>query len=318
MTAILQHVGLQPQDLLTLDDLPSLEPMDTRWLLVDHNSLTGPLVRFSERVVGCVDHHTDEGHVPSDCGAEPRVIETCGSCVSLIAENCRSAWDDLAAEGASSSDARDADRGMALLALSAIFSDTVYLTAKDKTTPKDVSAVDYLEAKLRGTEYDRKAFCDKIVAVRLDISALSLRDIFRKDYKEWTEGGLRLGTSSVVQNFDYLLDKAGSADVFMDELGAWAAEKELDLLAVMTLSVAGGGYERELLLWAGNEKAVNIAKKFVDEGAEELGLAELGLAEFKKGVLDAEGENQWRRAWKQRNLKASRKQIAPLIRTAMQ
>lgn len=313
MTATLQHVGLQPQDLLTLDDLPALESKDTRWLLVDHNSLTGPLARFSERVVGCIDHHADEGHVPADCGAEPRVIETCGSCVSLIAEHCRPVWDDLAAEGASSRDAADADRGLALMALSAIFSDTVYLTAKDKTTPKDVWAVDYLESKLRGTDYDRKAFCDRIVAVRLDLSALSLRDIFRKDYKEWTEGGLRLGTCSVVQNFDYLLEKAGSTDVFADELGAWAAEKELDLVAVMTLSTAGGGYERELLLWARNVKAVEIARRFVDGAAEEL-----SLAEFKGGVLNVEGENQWRRAWKQGNLKASRKQIAPLIRTVMQ
>lgn len=313
MTATLQHVGLEPQDLLTLDDLPHLEPNDTRWLLVDHNSLTGPLARFSERVVGCVDHHVDEGHVPTDCGSEPRVIETCGSCASLIAEHCRSAWDDLATEGASSRDAADADRGMALMALSAIFSDTVYLTAKDKTTPKDVSAADYLEAKLRGTDYDRKAFCDKIVAVRLDISSLSLRDIFRKDYKEWTEGDLRLGTGSVVQNFDYLLDKAGSAKVFTDELGAWAAEKELDLVAVMTLSVAGGGYERELLLWARNERAVKIARRFADERSEEL-----GLTEFREGILDDGGESQWRRAWTQGNLNASRKQIAPLIRTAMQ
>lgn len=313
MTATLQHVGLQPQDLLTLDDLPHLEPKDTRWLLVDHNSLTGPLARFSERVIGCVDHHADEGHVPADCGAEPRVIETCGSCASLIAEHCRSEWDDLAAEGASSTDAAEADRGMALMALSAIFSDTVCLTAKDKTTPKDVSAAEYLETKLRGTDYDRKAFCDKIVAVRLDISSLSLRDIFRKDYKEWTEGGLRLGTCSVVQNFDYLLEKAGSAEVFTDELGTWAAEKELDLVSVMTLSVEGGGYERDLLLWARNERAVQVARRFADKES-----GELELTKFRQGVLDAERESQWRRAWKQGNLKASRKQIAPLIRTAMQ
>lgn len=312
MTAVLHHVGLKPQDLLTLDDLPPLEPADTRWLLVDHNSLTGPLARFESRVAGCVDHHADEGHVPADCGAEPRVIETCGSCASLIVEHCRGAWDNLAAEGASSPDAADADRGMALMALGAIFSDTVYLTAKDKTTPKDVAAVGYLEAKLRDTDYDRKAFCDKIVAVRLDISALSLRDIFRKDYKEWIEGGARLGTCSVVQNLDYLLDKAGSAGALADELGAWADEKGLDLVSVMTLSVAGGGYERDLLLWGRNEAAVKVAKRFADEAA-----GELGLAQFKGGALDLDGENEWRRAWKQGSLKQSRKQIAPLIRKAM-
>ena len=263
-------------------------------------------------MVGCVDHHVDEGHVPADCGSEPRIIETCGSCASLIAEHSRETWDALAAEGASSPDAAAADRGLALMALSAIFSDTVCLTAKDKTTSTDVSAASYLEGKLTGTDYDRKAFCDKIVAVRLDISSLSLRDIFRKDYKEWAEGSLRLGTASVVQNFDFLLNKAGSADVFIDALGSWAAEKELDLVAVMTLSVEGGGYERELLLWARNPAGVRAAKKFVE------GAGELELAEYRDGVLDLEGEDQWRRAWKQGSVMQSRKQVAPLIRKAMQ
>lgn len=312
MTAALRYAGLKPTDLLTLDDLPPLEPQDTRWLLVDHNSLTGPLARFSDRVAGCIDHHADEGHVPSDCGPEPRVIETCGSCVSLIATHCREAWDALSAEGVSSKDALDADRGMALMALSAIFSDTVNLTASDKVTPKDVSAVEYLEAKLRGTEYDRTAFCDEIAAVRLDLSALSLRDIFRKDYKEWTEDGAKLGTCSVVQGFGYLLDKAGSADVLVEELGKWAEEKGLDLVSVMTLSTQNGGYERELLLWARNERVVRIAKRF-----EEVCGGELGLKELKGGILDLQGETQWRRAWKQGSVKQSRKQIAPLIRKAM-
>ncbi|SPN99697.1 related to exopolyphosphatase [Cephalotrichum gorgonifer] len=313
MTAVLRHVGLEPQDLLTLDDLPDIEPRDTRFLLVDHNSPTGVVRRFGDRVVGTIDHHADEGHVPADCGEEPRLIETCGSCVSLITHYCREVWDDLAREGSSSADAAAADKAMALMALAVIFSDTVNLTAKDKVMPKDTSAVEYLEAKLEGSGYDRQAYCDKISAVRLDLSDLSLRDIFRKDYKEWVSGDLRLGTCSVVQNFGYMLGRAGSEDVLVGELGRWAEEKQLDLVSVMTLAIGDGKYERELLLWGRNDRAVRAAKKFSTDYGEELGLSPLN-----DGALDVDGETDWRRVWKQGSVKQSRKQIAPLIRKAME
>ncbi|MBE3110489.1 MAG: hypothetical protein IMZ46_08255, partial [Acidobacteria bacterium] len=68
----------------------------------------------------------------------------------------------------------------------------------------------------------------------------------------------------------------------------------------------------DLLLWGRNEAAVKIARRFAD-GA----VGELGLVEFGGGVLDLDGEGQWRRAWRQTSLKQSRKQIAPLIRKAM-
>jgi exopolyphosphatase len=202
---------------------------------------------------------------------------------------------------------------MALMALGVIFADTVNLRAKDRVTPWDVRAVEYLEEKLGGTGYDREKYCDEIHRVRRDLDGLSLRDIFRKDYKEWVEGGMKLGTSAVVQNFDYLLGRAGgSADVLMGELGKWAEEKGLDLVSVMTLATHDGRYEREVLLWGRNEKAVEASRDF--EKAEQ---AELDLHSFRDGLLDLDAQGQWGKAWKQGNVKHSRKQVAPMIRDAM-
>ncbi|PKS09138.1 hypothetical protein jhhlp_003752 [Lomentospora prolificans] len=316
MTAVLAYVGLKPQDLLTLDDLPNGEAApgsgDTTWYLVDHNSPTGIIKeRYGGRIAGCIDHHADENYVPED--GNPRVIETCGSCVSLIVECCRDAWDSLASEARESKDAAEADRGMALMALGVIFSDTVNLKAKEKVTPRDVDAVEYLEKKLGGTDYDREKYCDEIEKVRRDLDGLSFRDIFRKDYKEWVENGLKLGTCSVIQNIEYLLARAGSGDVLMKELGRWAEEKSLDLVSIMTLATHDDGkYERQVLLWGLNEKAAKASREF-----ERVSGDELELQAFEGGSLDLDAHGQWRKAWKQGNLKHSRKQIAPMIRDAM-
>ncbi|OLN95728.1 putative exopolyphosphatase [Colletotrichum chlorophyti] len=306
MTAALAQAHLKPSDLLTLDDLPAdLAPKDTRWVLVDHNALTGALAsRYAARVVGCVDHHADEDAVPRDTGSEPRLIEKCGSAASLVVDFCRPAWEAL--------EPTEADAHLARLSLAAILIDTTNLASKDKTTPKDVSAVSFLE-QLAGRPFDRAAFFDDISAVKEDISSLGFRDIFRKDYKQWEDEGRVMGVSSVVQNLQYLLEKAGGDDgVLLGAFREWCEEKELDIGVIMTTSHPGGQFQRELLLWAFNKDAVASCKRFYDGYKEEL-----GLGEWEGGRFDEVKEGQWRMAWTQRNLSQSRKQVAPMLRAAV-
>ncbi|KAK2031313.1 exopolyphosphatase [Colletotrichum zoysiae] len=329
MAAALAHARLSPDDLLTLDDVPAdLAPRDARWVLVDHNALTGDLAaRFAGRVVGCVDHHADEGAVPRDAGPdEPRVVETCGSCSSLVVEYCRPAWEKALAEAAGGGDDADVDAHLAQLSLAAILIDTTNLKSRDKTTDKDVAAVSFLE-RLAPPAYSRDALFDEISAVKEDISPLSFRDVFRKDYKQWEDrggdgaGGGRsqlMGTSAVVQNLDYLVGKAGGDEgALLREFAAWAAEKRLDIGVVMTTAHPGGRLEREVLVWAFNEAAVASCKAFHDRFA-----GELGLAPWRGGRLDGAGRDGdsggwWRAAWTQANVAASRKQVAPMLREAI-
>ncbi|KAK1989897.1 DHH phosphoesterase, partial [Colletotrichum falcatum] len=344
MAAALAHARLAPDDLLTLDDLPAdLPARDTRWLLVDHNALTGDLAaRYAGRVVGCVDHHADEGSVPrdetgGDAHDEPRVIETCGSCSSLVVEYCRPAWEKtLADPAAAAADAEDVDAHLAQLSLAAILIDTTNLKSKDKTTDKDVAAVSFLE-RLAPPAYARDALFDEISAVKEDISSLSFRDVFRKDYKQWEDqsgggaggGGRRqvMGTSAVVQNLDYLVAaKAGGDErALLREFRKWAeGEKALDIGVVMTTAHPAGPLEREVLVWAFNEAAAASCRAFYDRFG-----GELGLAPWRGGRLDSDGgggayddegaraRGEWRAAWTQANVAASRKQVAPMLREAI-
>jgi len=313
--AVLSHASLKTSDLLTLDDLPSgLSPEGTRWLLVDHNALTGPLQKYSERVVGCIDHHADEGTVPRDSD-EPRIIERAGSCMSLVVNYCRQGWDALPRSG---EEEEEQDRQLAMVSLGPILADTAGLTAKEKVTLHDQRAVDFLEAKLKG--YDRTKYYAEIETVKKDVSNLSLRDIFRKDYKEWTEGNLKLGISSAVQPLQYLLDSKadGNRDTLIDELRTWADERELDIVVVMTAFSKGDrGFARELLVWARGRTegsaAVQAADFFREQFCEELQLETQG----EWGLDMTNGDSEWRKGWKQGNLGASRKQVGPMVREAM-
>ncbi|KHN98461.1 exopolyphosphatase [Metarhizium album ARSEF 1941] len=323
MAAVLQHAGLAARDLVTLSELPDpLQPEDTRWLLVDHNCLTGPLKRFRDQVVGCVDHHVDEGALPA--GIEPRVIEPCGSCMSLVVDECRPAWTQLLqaqdleaapARGAAAADLLppgEQDR-LVKLALAPILLDTVNLTAEAKVRPKDPQAVRFLEAQIREPGFSTTRYYELISAVKEDVSGLSLRDIFRKDFKQWDEAGLSLGISCVVQGFEYLLEKAGTKHVFLAELAAWADERKLDVAAVMTTSHPGGNFHRQLLVWGLTDRGKAAIGRFGDVGRP------LGLEQWEDGALDGDdgdGGNT-RFAWRQANLAASRKQVAPLLREAL-
>lgn len=308
MTAVLRHAGLAPSDLLTLCDLPDqLRLEDTRWLLVDHNSLTGRLARFSGRVTGCIDHHANEDVVPPD--ASPRVIEPCGSCMSLVIEESKGLWEELASRQDEPISITE-QANLAKLGLAAILIDTINLTAEAKIRDKDRTAAAFLESKLQGDPTFTSSLFHSINSVKEDISSLGFRDVLRKDYKEWTEGSIRIGISSVPQGLDYLIDdKAkGSADDFAAAVSSWAKERTLDLVAVMTTSNLDGEFRRDLLAWALSGRGEKTLASFAAASSHEL-----QLETYAGGRLD---EGDRRVAWRQRNLAASRKQVAPLIRDA--
>lgn len=348
--AVFRHANIEPKHLITLDDLPDLStikstlpPDNTRWILVDHNALQGQLGKiYFSQVQGVIDHHEDEGKVPEETGSEPRIIDKSGSCTSLVTEYCRQAWDLLSdsalstgaahAQGDSLSDdgavTKLWDAQVAQLGLASILIDTSNLQSKDKTTEHDIKAVKYLEARVLScpklaAEYDRSKFYKEIDTAKEDIGGLMLQDILRKDYKEWEEGGQKLGISSVVKHIDFLLKKAGGEaetesldQAFLKALRKFSKDRDLDIYAVMTTSTSSEReFHRELLVWAFNDTAISATKKFAANAKEELGLEDWNGSN-EKG-LELTSDEGWRMVWWQRNVQHSRKRVAPLLREAM-
>ncbi|KAK0862361.1 Exopolyphosphatase [Friedmanniomyces endolithicus] len=323
LTALLRHAGVKPDDLITLDDLGNL-PMPlskTDWTLVDHNALTGCLAQhYASSVSGVIDHHDDEAAVPSS--ATPRIIEKSGSCNSLIVNQLRSTWDDVSSNstsvGAANAQSSDGviddeaytttwDAQVAKLALGSILIDTHCMTDESKVTEHDRRAVRYLEARINashkyGKDYDRKVFFEEINAAKSDLDALSLVDVLRKDYKQWTEGVKTVGISSVVKPISWLRKKAEGD--FTQTLIDFANKRELQLLAIMTAFTSeSGDFARELLLIAlDGEGATEAAERFVKQAASELKLEQSEL----ESVSGRSGP-PFMQLWHQKNVAASRK-----------
>lgn len=309
-TEVLRRADVTPNDVITLDELPAADELArSPWFLVDHNSLTGRLAQYRDRVVGCIDHHDDEGHLPQDC--QVRVIEKTGSCMSLIVNHCWGAWEEL--RKSADPPAPGVDEQLAYLALAPILIDTHNFTDRNKTTRFDESAARRLEETLVGPAYVRDRFFAEVSELKEDISSLSMRDVLRKDYKEWVENGLRLGTSSAPVDFAGLTDKVGgTADALAAELRRWADEKDIDLLCVLTSCTRHDAFCRELLVFARTEKGAEAARGFEQTYSDKL-----GLSPWSDGQLHADSTNQWLRCWDQAQVKNSRKQIAPMLRESM-
>lgn len=318
--ALLPKVNLEPSHLITLDDLAStsdlktiLPPENTHWVLVDHNALQGVLgALYGQRLIGVIDHHDEENKVPRQTHDEPRIIEKSGSCTSLVIEYLRDQWRSL--EPSSELDAE-----VAMLGMASVLIDTVNLSDKSKTTAHDTSAVQYLESKL--SNFDQSAFYAEIQRAKQDIGSMSLQDILRKDYKEWSAGNQKLGIATVVKPLQFLVNKASSEkrtssdDSFLSSIKQFAEARKLDIFGIMTAFTKDNeDFHRELLLCAYGDVAVASAQKFTQDAS-----SVLGLAEWTGGSIVPNDGNKgiWIQVWVQRNVQHSRKTVAPLLRKAM-
>lgn len=348
--ALLHHADVEPQHLITLDDLPDLSsinsklpPRNTKWILVDHNNLQGTLGNiYSDRVGGVIDHHGDEHRVPQNTGSEPRIITEAGSCTSLVTDHCRKAWDMLSNSVMSSSAAQGLsgetlngiaarklwDAQIAQLGLASILIDTANLKWKEKTTNVDIKSVEYLEAKIMAcpqvsNQFDRTKFFNEIDTAKKDIGGIKLQEILRKDYKQWTEGNQKLGISSVVKPISFLQEKArceanerSTGDAFLIALQKFSEDRELGLFALMTQWTSSEGeFQRELFVWAFTVDSIAAVKKFLVTASDELRLED--WHDSDEFVYEEQSEKCWRKVWRQRGLEHSRKRVAHLLREAM-
>ena len=351
--ALFEHANISASHLITVDDLPlaseyqrRLPPDKTRWMLVDHNHLQGSLGQvYSTQVHGTIDHHEDEGTVPMDTHPEPRWIEKCGSCTSLVVRYLRPSWDALSSSALSSGAGhaqRDSliddsaitqgwDAQVAKLALASILIDTRNLQSEDKTKEVDVEAATYLESKIKMSrkdtrDWDRSAFFKHIDGAKQNIDSLALSDILRKDFKQWEEPDCKLGISSVVKPLEFLVDKADkesgrSGDgAFYDSIEEFMQARGLGIFAIMTAFVSSKGEFMRQLFVKSRKDMWEAVTRFEASHAGELGLKSIlaGKNEDDKVPHRNQESSLPSHSWMQWNVSMSRKQVAPMLRKALQ
>jgi len=205
---------------------------------------------------------------------------------------------------------------LARLGLAATLIDTTNLT--NKVTEHDLSTVEFLEGVINsmpvepgGEKWDRQKFFDGIWDAKNDIDQMPLRDLLRKDWKEWTEdNGKKLGIAVILRDLGWLQNRQGQ-DSFLQGVKSWAQERELDLVSVMTTIGQGDEFKRELMVWALDGSVKESIATFEEKAQR----ADLKLQTWREGGLDSTDED--RKAWRQFNLVASRKLVSPLLRESL-
>lgn len=348
-SALCHHANISTSHLITLDNLPplsriqeELKPEHTRWILVDHNDFQGILGRiYAHRVLGVIDHHSEESKIPPNTDPEPRIIEKCGSCTSLVTQTLRSSWDARISSSLSSGAGHAqgnslSDDGMvvqtwnaqvAKFALGSILVDTSNMTAQVKVEQADRDAAEYLETKIKispgNASWNRKSFYKEINTARKDIGHLSFNDILRKDYKQWTDNNQTLGISSVVKPLQFLIEKLivksspkDNEDNFVTAIGDFMAERNLTIFAIMTHSKSASGELRRELLLQATSPGHSTASKILEKATPTLQLEDLTFPSLfpNPGAMQPSSEGPRRKIWLQKDTSKSRKQVAPLLR----
>lgn len=303
---------------------------------------------YSTRVRGVIDHHEEENAVTQDTDSEPRVVEKCGSCTSLVVQNLKSAWDHISssslssgaghAQGDSLADddmvRKTWDAQVAKMALASILIDTLNLKSESKVVVADREAVEYLEAKIKSSPKDAKTwsrdeFYNEINEAKNNINDLEVDEILRKDYKAWTENGMKLGISSVVKPLDFLVTKVRKTLSQPDEEGVFDAainnfikSRDLAIFAIMTISHSPDQqFRRELFMQAASRPGSEAISRFSQLAGEELGLEDLDVDGISlNSGPDSQSRDEEllaRKIWLQKDVSKSRKQVAPLLHKAM-
>lgn len=263
------------------------------------------------QVLGCIDHHADEGFLPSTellSPNQPLVVKPAGSCTSLVVNTLReqSLWSD---EGAKENDDKTEETQVAQFAIAAILIDTANLTSKDKVTTSDTDAFAFLSPKLEPLHHIQPAestsnqnqahtittqYYNQVQEAKQNsLDLLTVDEILVRDYKYWeepsqhtTSNTVKLGFCSTVKSLPWIINKAGNPQTLLDSLNSLCTQENLDIVVVMTAFTNASRehkdqFCRELLICTvndthhgTNDSLANALNAFVAQSAPKLGLVD--------------------------------------------
>ena len=254
-------------------------------VLVDTNTLPVDLHYLVPHVKKIIDHHKDVGvEYHPDC---ERVIESVGSCATLVAEILLSRDDGVV------------DEVIAELLLATILVDTFNLSPSAKrATDKDHEVAGKLSdlVTISNDELYRS-----VLGARCDNSAFSVKELLEKDYKIAERAGVVLGFCSILGQ----LDEIAKDQDFTKETTDFSLDKKLNLLLLLGVDVE----EAEL-----RGRSIGV---FQPPGNGDNNLKE-SVIDFLKNCKDIRGDSEKLYdgglvVLNQGNMAASRKVILPII-----
>lgn len=263
-------------------------------VLVDHNKIEFGVADCIDNVSGIIDHHKDENLY---LNADPRIIETTGSCSSLVMNYWAPHLDDPTSI-----------KDVALLSLSAALIDTSNF--RHKVEQPDLDALQIYSRLL--PSIDREEHYNKIRRDKDDLDGLTIQEILRKDYKQYLfetagKNQLKIGIASVVKPLKWFYDEFGGESSFTEACSECQKENDVDIYVVLTSWVDKKEFKRELAI---------MSTTFPNDGL-------LTIVKTIKDKLQLDGESQITSessfaSFQQLNVSASRKQVAPILKDAVE
>lgn len=273
--------------------------------LVDHNVPVGPARTWGHPIVTVVDHHHCSG------GSRPgyKVLEA-GSCCSIVALE----WRGFVQEHPS----HVMDRAhCALLLLAIVFDTSFFNSSSTRITDVDREAIEFLCSVSDVTLSEIEKLYMRVYSVYSNDSGGPMGDAVRSDYKSYTTPNLNFGICSLrlsLQGADGML---GRELELLNSLGDLCAEKNVEFIVLMCVSLPSGGSGS-----ISREFAICLTGSLVTDGlcrhrslilGRMPNLPELRceLVDVRRGIYrDAPIELH---AYSQKNALTSRKILAPVI-----
>lgn len=320
---LLQSNKIESENLYFLDDVQKWQEQfpDASFevALVDHCNLQGDVLTELYRqkrldVVSIIDHHDDE---KAFLQANPRIIQTCGSCSSLVFDY----WHSEATP--------DIDFSIVELLLGPILMDTGNMS--QKVEQGDVDAI--LEYKnilsgaglplssdiifaVDGSKNNFNLVYENLKAAKKDLNGFLPFDIFRKDYKQFvfetkSKESVTIGFSSIGKPLSWLLKNYKKSE-FLDGLQELQKTHSLDV-ALLTTSFNRGEdktHAREFCYYAHNPKFANLA-----DFTTSLKLnSDVYKYDSMKEKIEKLNKDVIFKVYNMGNAEASRKQVVPEIK----
>ncbi|KAL7284602.1 hypothetical protein ACG7TL_001896 [Trametes sanguinea] len=325
-------VHISPTDILCIDDVPvqTSQPFpSSQFALVDHNRLQPRFTRDNPdaRVVAVIDHHEDEG-LHKDT-ADPRIVVVpTGSCSSLVARLFEDHPEHMTPEVATlllcsilidtsglkpGGKAEDADRRAA----SFLIHIASALPEHEKTSaleaPHEIPSLQQLHTTLQ----EKKA----------SVAHLNTHDLLRRDYKEYSlslahtpSREISVGLSSVPIGFKSWLPRDPD---FWSQTEQFMAERGLTVLGILTSyrdsekpgKSGKGKHRREQMYVVRDDDLAKMLFDALDE-CEELALERKTFPDY--GIHKGFRQGFRTRIYKQKNVDATRKTTAPIIKAIIE
>ncbi|XP_033210602.1 exopolyphosphatase PRUNE1 isoform X2 [Belonocnema kinseyi] len=281
-----------PLSLLTFRDQIDLHALNAEnkleLVLVDHHTLTDEDSSLANSVVEIIDHRPQD--VAWTWTGKRINLQTVGSCATLVAKNMLEKHPDIV------------DSQVSNLLRGPILVDTCnFSTEADRATPTDFEVIQSLE-EVGSLDTERDAVYREILSAKTDITGLTPSDLMIKDLK--VVNGIPIaGFPMLVQNFVALNGAFEAVESF-------TKSRYCTLTILIGMDLKNNAMSRDIGVFSldSNELENKIIRALTSSTDPNLDLVE-------ENRVAGKGRNLV--IYKQRNVRATRKQILPIIQSAL-